>query len=150
MGAWWQLETGSRLTPLNGKNTVPDELMLLVTDADHFVDEAQVEALSELEACGREDGPVRTGTTGLEVTMSLEVRRRLLNLEVDPVGWTSSRVLTLFPNGHCEFRPIWCFGHRLRADRVSVRRLGHAPTRPPGRNPSLVSGPNDEFATLGA
>lgn len=70
--------------------------------------------------------------------------------EVDPVGWTSSRVLTLFPNGHCGFRPIWCLGHRLRADRVSVRHLGHAPTRPPGRNPSLVSGPNDEFATLGA
>lgn len=49
MGAWWQLEAGSRLTPLTGKNTVPDELMLLFTDADHFVDEAQVEALSELE-----------------------------------------------------------------------------------------------------
>ena len=36
----------------------------------------------EIEAGGREDGPVRAGAAGLEVAMSLEVRRRLLNLSV--------------------------------------------------------------------
>lgn len=50
MGSWWEVEVGGQPVPVWGKNYVPDELMLLFTDDDRFVDAAKLSAFHKFES----------------------------------------------------------------------------------------------------
>lgn len=50
VGSWWSVEVGKQEIPVWGKSYVPDELMLLFTDSDHFIDQAKADGLAEVES----------------------------------------------------------------------------------------------------
>lgn len=49
VGSWWSVVVGKQEVPVWGKSYVPDALMLLFTDNDHFVDRMKVDALEQFE-----------------------------------------------------------------------------------------------------
>lgn len=49
MGSWWSVNVGRHAVPVWGKSYVPDELMLLFTDSDYFIDRPRVDALEGLD-----------------------------------------------------------------------------------------------------
>lgn len=49
MGSWWNVEVGGHGIPVWGKSYVPDELMLLFTEDDRFLDSAKAQAFVEDE-----------------------------------------------------------------------------------------------------
>lgn len=83
MGSWWNVEVGGQAVPVWGKSYVPDELMLLFTDGDRFVDSAKAEALADYDSRAA-DGPVAgsppvswgTGLMGYQATAGA-LRQRL-------------------------------------------------------------------------
>lgn len=83
MGSWWNVEVGGQGVPVWGKSYVPDELMLLFTDDDRFLNSAKARAFAENEnraADGSEAGrrPVswQTGLMGYQTTAGV-LRQRL-------------------------------------------------------------------------
>lgn len=61
VGSWWVVEVGGHSVPVWGKNYVPDELMLLFTDTDRFVDPIKLDAFVEAES--RQVDPLDSDTT---------------------------------------------------------------------------------------
>ena len=103
VGWWWNVEVGGHAVPVWGKSYVPDELMLLFTDGDRFVDSAKVEAFAESENW-TVDGPEagsrvvswQSGRMGYQATAG----KRRLN---DQDALVSAAVIAAAPHGSGTF-----------------------------------------------
>ena len=83
MGSWWNVEVGGEAVPIWGKSYVPDELMLLFTDADRCLDSVKAEAFADhmnRDVDGPEDDSQPSswtaGVMGYETTAGV-LRQRL-------------------------------------------------------------------------
>lgn len=98
MGSWWEVRVGQRTAPVFGKNFVSDQLMLLFTDADRFVDNVKRRALQDFERQPRrhaddsgDDESVswHAGLVGYSATAGA------LRARLELQGFSSKRVLAL-------------------------------------------------------
>lgn len=149
MGAWWNVEVGGQAIPLWGKSYVPDELMLVFTGNDRFMNPVKA---AECEA--RADDPEfhgdiswQTGLVGYTATAG--ALRKRLELQGFSSDWVC-QLSTAFFDEHDENQylpPLWPQGRSIYPSGAAItaklttrsgRAAGHVVilTRGPGRRSS--------------
>ncbi|WP_445256999.1 hypothetical protein [Nocardioides aurantiacus] len=97
MGSWWHVQVGAQEVPVFGKSYVSDQLMLLLTDEDFYLDHTKNRDMVEFETAyvvdpDRAMGMPRTWHDGL---MGYSSTVANLRTRLDLQGFSADRVQTL-------------------------------------------------------
>jgi hypothetical protein len=98
MGSRWQVDIGKRAAPVFGKNFVSDQLMLVFTDTDRFLDHAKRDDLAEFDRLRADDpefamdAPPRSWHTRL---LGYSTTAGALRSRLELQGFSSERVHAL-------------------------------------------------------
>jgi hypothetical protein len=127
MGSWWSVDVGGQAAPVWGKNHVPDELMLLFTDEDRYLDPAKLRAFAEDENQTADTpapvGPPLPWQIGLMVySAPAGVLRKRLDLQGFSSNWVRQLSTAFFDDSEDERQPptLWQEGAAMYPNGAAI------------------------------
>lgn len=164
MGSRRQIELRKRACPVFGKNFVSDQLMLVFTADDLFVDTTKRDELARLEELPADHPEVGAPLAWHSRLMGYSATAAALRTRLELPGFSSARVRSLCtayfdhessPNvedGHMDPRDSWAEGRSAYPDGAAVTaalssRRGQASTQTPFSNWTIPN--SDSLTTTG-